>query len=77
MGWIVRLIEKITGMPHRHDNAAMVSRASERLTQRIEDLSATLRPYNEADDPLVAMMTDVFNRRQLRDRRDEKPELHS
>jgi hypothetical protein len=77
MGWIVRLIEKITGTPHRHDNAAMVSLASEKLTQRIDDLSATLRPYSEADDPLVAMMTDVFNRRQLKAGRDDKPELHS
>lgn len=77
MGWIVRLYEKLTGTPHRHDNAARVSRASASLSRTIDDLSATLKPYSKADDPLVALMTDVFNRRQLEVRGDGKPEFHS
>ena len=43
----------------------MVRSASRSLSSRIDDLSATLKPYSKADDPLVALMTDVFNRRQL------------
>lgn len=76
MGWVVRLIEKLTGTPHRHDNAALVRSASRSLSRSIDDLSATLKPYSKADDPLVALMTDVFNRRALRDRADGKSEFH-
>jgi hypothetical protein len=74
MGWVMRLYEKLTGIAHRHDNADRVARAADGLTDSIRELSATLKPYRESDDPLVALMTDVFNRRQLRDRRDK---LHS
>lgn len=75
MGWIVRLYEKLTGTPHRHEDAERVSRALDGLTNSIEELSATLKPYSNADDPLVAFMTDVLKRR--KGSSNEKPKLHS
>lgn len=77
MGFLVRLFEKITGRPHRHDDAAMVSAAAHDLTDSIRELSATLRPYNEKNDPLVALMRDVLNNRRRGRRENGKPELHS
>lgn len=65
MGWAVRLMEKITGTPHRHENAQRVSVAAAELTESTRQLSASLMPYLESDDPLVALMTDVFNKRQM------------
>lgn len=65
MSWPVRLIEKLTGKPHRHDNAARVSLAAAELSESTRELSRHLKPYLESDDPLVSLMTDVFNRRQM------------
>jgi len=65
MSWPVRLFEKLTGTPHRHDNARRVSLATDELTESTRLLSAHLKPYLESDDPLVSLMTDVFNRRQM------------
>jgi hypothetical protein len=62
----IRLLEKITGRPHRHGNARMVSEAADGLRREVRELSDTLHPYAEADDPLVALMTDLFNQRQMR-----------
>lgn len=76
MSWTVRLIEKITGTPHRHENATRVSLATDELTQSTRLLSAHLKPYLESDDPLVSLMTDVFNRRQMGPV-DEKSEFHT
>ncbi|WP_065755184.1 hypothetical protein [Bradyrhizobium paxllaeri] len=61
-----RLIEKLTGRPHRHDNAQLVKQAAGELRRDVGKLSSMLRPYMEADDPLVALMTDLFNQRQMR-----------
>lgn len=65
MSWPVRLFEKLTGTPHRHDNATRVSLAAEELTETTRELSTYLKPYLESDDPLVSLMTDVFNKRQM------------
>ncbi len=63
---LTRLFEKITGRRHRHDNARAVSDAVGDLRSDVEELRSSLRPYVDADDPLVALMTDVFNQRQMR-----------
>lgn len=76
MSWTVRLIEKLTGTPHRHDNAARVSLAADQLTESTRQLTANLKPYLESDDPLVSLMQDVFNRRQMGSA-DEKHKFHS
>ncbi len=76
MGWVVRLIEKLTGTPHRHDNAKMVSDAAGDLTASIRELSATLRPYRDSSDPLEALMTDVMKKRR-RERNDGQSKFHS
>ena len=60
-----RLWEKIFAIPHKHHEADRVSIASEELTQQVRKVSSGLKPYTEADDPLVAMMTDIFNKREL------------
>jgi hypothetical protein len=76
MGWIVRLYEKLTGRPHRHDDAAMVSAAAKDLSSSIRELTATLKPYNQSKDPLVALMRDVIQRRD-RGHPDEQSKFHS
>lgn len=65
---LARLWESILGVPHRHENAAMVSSASEELSRATRRLHTHLRPYVESDDPLIALMTDVFNQREMRRR---------
>lgn len=60
-----RLWEKIIGIPHQHENAARVSLASYELTSEVRKISSRLKPYVEADDPLVALMTDLFNQREM------------
>jgi hypothetical protein len=64
MTLFTRLFEKITGRPHRRANADLVSEAARDLRRDAEGLRSKLRPYSQADDPLVALMTDVFNQRQ-------------
>jgi hypothetical protein len=66
---LVRFFEKLTGNPHQHRNARKVAAAVGDLRHDVSALSLKLRPYAEADDPLVALMTDVFNQRQLRNGR--------
>jgi len=61
----VRLMEKLTGEPHQHRNAQKVADVARELRQEVHELSTTLRPYTESEDPLVALMTDVFNQRQM------------
>lgn len=68
---LARLWESILGVPHRHENAAMVSFASDELARATRRLHTHLRPYAESDDPLVALMTDIFNQREMRRKRGE------
>jgi hypothetical protein len=60
---LIRLWEKIFGIPHRHDEADRVSFASRELTKQVREVSSHLKPYTEESDPLVALMTDIFNQR--------------
>ena len=62
----MRLIEKITGTPHRHDIADSVHTAAAGVSRSVDKLSAALNPYSKADEPLVALLTDVFNKLQLK-----------
>ena len=66
MGWAMRLIEKITNTPHRHDLADSVHAAAAGVSRSVDKLSAALKPYAKADEPLVALLTDVFNKLQLK-----------
>lgn len=66
MGVFVRFLETITGKPHRHEQSRMVSEVADQLSSDVAKLSTRLRPYLESEDPLVALMTDVFNQRQMR-----------
>ena len=62
----MRLMETITGAPHRHDIADSVHTAAAGVARSVDKLSAALKPYSKADEPLVALLTDVFNRSQLK-----------
>ncbi len=75
MGWAVRLFEKLTGTPHQRANAERVAAAADDLTASIRELSATLKPYNDCNDPLVAFMKDVIKRR--RGSRNDRSSLRS
>jgi hypothetical protein len=61
----MRLIEKITGTPHRHDLADSVHAAAAGVSRSIDQLSDSLRPYYKSDQPLVSLLTNVFNRQQM------------
>lgn len=65
MALLVRLLEKLSGKPHKHENARVVSQAAAGLREDVHAFTTMLHPYVEADDPLVALMTDVFNQRQV------------
>lgn len=58
---LTRLLEIITRRPHRYNNAQAVREATEGLRQDVQNLSARLRPYIEADDPLKALMDDLHD----------------
>jgi hypothetical protein len=69
----VRLMEKLMDRPHQHYNVQKVSEAANGLRRDVHSLAGKMRPYIEADDPLVALMTDVFNQRQMRNGNRSKP----
>ena len=71
MGVLMRLYEKMTGRPHQHRHAKAAVEAHEDLRREVGELHEALQPYVDTDDPLVALMTDMFNNRQLRGRREE------
>ena len=60
-----RLIEKLTGTPHRHDIADSVHTAAAGVSRSVDKLSEALKPYAKSDKPLVALLTDVFNKLQM------------
>lgn len=60
---LIRIREMLFGVPHKHHNAEEVATASRELKHAARSLSAHLKPYMEADDPLVALMTDVMKKR--------------
>jgi hypothetical protein len=62
----MRLIEKITGTPHRHDLADSVHTAAAGVSRSVDRLSDALKTYSKSDEPLVALMTDVFNKLQMK-----------
>lgn len=58
-----RIWELLTGSPHIHANADMVKDATNSLSQRTQEFENAIKPYSEAEDPLVMFMTDLFNKR--------------
>jgi hypothetical protein len=73
---LVRLWEKVTGQPHRHDASQHVVDAANDLAQSAKKLNAAIKPYLEADDPLIALVADLINQRAMREKND-KPELRT
>jgi hypothetical protein len=53
------------GLPHEKRHAAMVRQAATDLREDVKSLSSKLSKYQEKDDPLVALMLDVFNDREV------------
>jgi len=70
-----RVWELLSGSPHQYRNAAMVNAATSSLTRRAEEFAHAIKPYREAEDPLVMFMTDLFNRREMRPK-DGQTELY-
>jgi hypothetical protein len=64
---MVRVIEILTGRPHRQLNAEMVHTAAERLSKRADELSEVMRPYRQSEDPLVMLLTDAIIQRNFRE----------
>ena len=61
----MRLLEKLTGTPHRHDVADSVHNAAAGVSRSVDRLSDALKKYSKADEPLVELMTDIFNKNQM------------
>lgn len=64
-----RIWETITLQPHRYDTSKEVRRATEAMIEDSQRLQSYLRPYVESEDALVALMTDLFNTRAMRNKR--------
>lgn len=64
---LVRLWEKISGSPHRHRMADRVIEAADDLVESANSLREQLRPYEDAPDPFIALMADLYNKRQVSD----------
>lgn len=64
---MVELIRKLLRRDRPQDDAREVTEAVNALHEDVKELSGFLKPYVEADDPLVALMTDMFNQRSMRD----------
>lgn len=62
---MTRLLEKLRGYPHQQKNAEKVAAASEELSEAARSLTSHLKPYANAEDPFLALMIDVFNKRQM------------
>ena len=62
----MRLLETITGTPHKHEIADSVAVAAAGVARSVDKLSEALKPYANAEQPLVALLTDVFNKSQLK-----------
>lgn len=63
MSIFVRLVEKVTGRPHQHHNADMVSHATTRLLAAADNFSRQIKPYSEANDPLTMLFNDIREQR--------------
>ncbi|MCK1670324.1 hypothetical protein [Bradyrhizobium sp. 150] len=63
---LAQWMKKISGKSREQDDARAASQAAlMELRDDMRHLTTMLRPYIEADDPLVALMVDVFNQRQV------------
>ena len=65
MSLLVRLWETLSRTPHRHDDAQRVRRATQELTENAKILSAHLRTHEDSPDPLMSIVCDLVNRRQM------------
>lgn len=61
-----RLWEILSGTPHLRLNAETVKAATSALAKKADEFEVAVKPYTEAQDPLVMFMTDVFNQRRMR-----------
>lgn len=58
---LTRIYEKLMGLPHQKHHAERVKRAAEELSQDVKSLTQRIERYREEDDPLVALMQDIYN----------------
>jgi hypothetical protein len=70
---LARIKEIIMRKPHRRLNAEMVSEATRRLSERADQLSTIIKPYQESEDPLVMLLTDAIIQRKFREIKNGKP----
>ncbi len=68
MSLITRIVEKIFGMPHQHNNAAMVERATDELLDSATALSKKIRSIDDPKNPLEDLIEDIRRQRQERHR---------
>lgn len=61
-----RLFEKIIGRPHKKLTSEEVKSVASELNADVGSLTETLKEYHEKDDPLVALMLDIYNDRAQR-----------
>lgn len=63
MSLLVRIIETLTGRPHQHHNAEMVSAATRNLLATTANFSKKIEPYSLQEFPLDALIHDIKNQR--------------
>jgi hypothetical protein len=65
MACFLRLWEKLSGAPHQHRVAERVKEAADDLSASARHVREQLRPYEDAPDPFVALMADLYRKRQI------------
>lgn len=66
MSLLVRIMETLTGRPHQHHNAEMVSEATRNLLATTDNFNKSIEPYSMEDSPLDALIHDIKTQRRSR-----------
>lgn len=68
---LTRLWETVTGRPHQNQDAGMVRSATNRLMIAAEKFNESIRPYEEANDPMAMLFRDIARQRKMARGRNE------
>lgn len=69
----IRLWEILSRSPHVRKNSEQVREATNSLVLKAQELESAIKPYTEAEDPLTALMCDLYEQR----RQHANVKLHS
>lgn len=62
---LCRIWETITGRPHERRDSGTVRSATVRLLAAAEDFRESIKPYEEAEDPVAMLFDDIAKQRRV------------